>query len=686
VGALLLLATVTALPALVGGGLAVLTAIAAARLFELDADAVYEGSYGVSPLLLGLGVGQTLGLTWPVLLLLIGMSVLCVLVTAALRSLLGSSHLPPLSIPFLLIYYLVLGLAPLLGLAAVHPAAAADSSFVPAAAADFLRSVGSLLFLPRADAGALLLVALLLHSRIAVLLAGLAAATVVLLKFAFPPLAAAELMSPLIYNAIFTAIAIGGVWFVPSPSSILLALLGVFFCAVLTLGALGPFGRLGIPLLIVPFNFVVLTTLLAMRQRVWDRRPKSVDFTPGTPEQNLAYFRTRLLRFRWLYPTRFRLPVRGSWICTQGVDGPLSHRGQWRHAFDFEVAGSDSRFHGEQGTAARDFYCFRLPVLAAAGGIVAKVENTIADNELGSMNLAQNWGNYVIIYHGPGLYSMVAHLACGSVKVFEGQSVLQGTQLGLCGNSGRSNRPHLHFQLQSGNRPADPTLPCRFTDGVLVKGEREQVVADLCPQAGQLVRNLEYQEERATHFAFPYRTAWTFRVGRGREKIESDIDVNGQLLLRSNLNQGRLFYSNLDGFFTSYDSAGAATPALDILRAALSRIPLDGSESLHWTDYLPARQFRSRIGRLLSDIVSPFLHRDGIEMEYQMKSSGPLLIVTGRSLALDRRGEPLLKTRAELHRSDGPLRASITLRGKSLAMEREAEPAAAGDEAKGRTA
>lgn len=677
VGLLVLVATATAPRALLGGLLGVLSALVTAWLFDLDSESLHDGSYGVSPLLLGLGVGQTLGLAAGPLFLLVLLCGLCVVITAALRSFLSSSNLPPLSIPFLIVFYLLLGVAPLAGLEYQAPAADPVHLF-PAGAASLFRSVGGLLFLPRADAGALLLLALFLHSRIAALLAALGAVAVVLLQSVMPALAGSELCGILTFNAVFTAIAIGGVWFVPSPASVLLALLGVCLCALVTLGCAGPFYRVGLPILIVPFNVTVLTVLLATRQRAWDRRPKSVDFAPGTPEENLAYFRTRLLRFRWLYPTRFRLPVRGAWICTQGVDGPLSHKGRWRHAFDFEVQGADDRLFAEEGAALKDFYCFRLPVLASAAGVVAKVENSVADNEIGAMNLTQNWGNYVILYHAPGLYSMVAHLVRGSIKVVEGQSVRQGELLGLCGNSGRSARPHVHFQLQSGNRPGDPTLPCRFTDAISAasSGDLERVVADLCPVEKDRVRNLEYDEERASYFSFPYRTVWRFRIDKEAEQVECDLDANGQLLLRTSDKDARLFYSLSDGFFTTYDSAGPVTPALQILRAALSRVPLDASPALRWTDYLPARPFRSWFGRFLSDIISPFLHRDGIQMEYQMHHKSGLLVVQGESRARGRDGEPLVRTRAELTRGEGPLRASITLRGRTWALERDADPIA----------
>ena len=48
--------------------------------------------------------------------------------------------------------------------------------------------------------------------------------------------------------------------------------------------------------------------------------------------------------------------------------------------------------------------------------------------------------------------------------------------------------------------------------------------------------------------------------------------------------------------------------------------------------------------RVVSDLVSPFLHRDGIEMEYRMRRVGATLTIEGVSQSKDRRGEPLLRT------------------------------------------
>lgn len=59
-------------------------------------------------------------------------------------------------------------------------------------------------------------------------------------------------------------------------------------------------------------------------------------------------------------------------------------------------------------------------------------------------------GNHVVIDHGNGEFSMIAHMQKGSVRVKAGERVRQGQLIGLIGNSGDSSGPHIHYQLQNG--------------------------------------------------------------------------------------------------------------------------------------------------------------------------------------------------------------------------------------------
>jgi urea transporter/murein DD-endopeptidase MepM/ murein hydrolase activator NlpD len=683
VGLLLFAATATVPRAFVGGALAVLTAQATARLLDFDPEPIEAGTYGYNALLAGLGIAQSFAGAEAAALVILA-AVACVLLTAALQGSLGATvNLPFLTLPFLAVFHLVQSSSVfVLGAAqtplAAEPAAlgAALAALLPAPLLLFVRSLGALFFLPRADAGALVLAALLTHSRIATSLAALAFTSIVLLRA--HALSVPESMGDALgYNAMLSAMALGGVWFVPSTSSFLLALTGTLLTTSITLGLAAPLARLGLPLLIVPFNVALLLLLTALRRRTHDLRPKSVDFLAGTPEENLTYQKTRLQRFQALHPVSFTLPFRGRWACTQAVSGPHTHQGIWRHAFDFEVRDQEGQLFSGSGTSPEHYHCHRLPVLATADGTVVEIENNVPENAIGTLNLEQNWGNHVLLHHAPGLYSLVAHLAKGSLKVAKGQVVHRGEVLGLTGNSGRSPQPHIHFHLQSSPTTGGPTLPCRFSDVVLSPTpEKTTLETAFTPRENDQVRNLEPEDDTAAYFTFDHREPWVFQLGRATERVVAEIDVLGRPKLRSLDQPATLFFTRGEATFTAWDAVGAERSVLHLLRAALSRVPFEAGESLRWTDILPARPYRSFVMRMLFDFLSPFLEKDGLTLELQLRRKGAALIVEGRSKEQHRPGTPVLATKVVLLRSQGPTEVTVTVRGKTRAALRAPREAA----------
>jgi murein DD-endopeptidase MepM/ murein hydrolase activator NlpD len=63
-------------------------------------------------------------------------------------------------------------------------------------------------------------------------------------------------------------------------------------------------------------------------------------------------------------------------------------------------------------------------------------------------------GNFVVIDHGLGLYTLSMHLS--RIDVQEGQHVVTGERLGLSGATGRVTGPHLHWAVRWQNAYLDP--------------------------------------------------------------------------------------------------------------------------------------------------------------------------------------------------------------------------------------
>lgn len=102
-------------------------------------------------------------------------------------------------------------------------------------------------------------------------------------------------------------------------------------------------------------------------------------------------------------------------------------------------------------TLARNYYGWGKEILAVANGTVIGAGDGLPDAEtiyspLGT-TIATAAGNYVILDLGNKKYACYAHMINGSVRVKTGDVVKQGQVIGLMGNSGNSDIPHLHFQV-----------------------------------------------------------------------------------------------------------------------------------------------------------------------------------------------------------------------------------------------
>ncbi len=83
------------------------------------------------------------------------------------------------------------------------------------------------------------------------------------------------------------------------------------------------------------------------------------------------------------------------------------------------------------------------PIYATGDGVVAKADNT-----------ASGYGNHIVIRHGFGYETLYAHLS--KYKARAGQRVKRGDIIGYVGSTGRSEGPHLHYEVHKDKKVVNP--------------------------------------------------------------------------------------------------------------------------------------------------------------------------------------------------------------------------------------
>lgn len=100
------------------------------------------------------------------------------------------------------------------------------------------------------------------------------------------------------------------------------------------------------------------------------------------------------------------------------------------------------------------------PVYASGDGKITRADNR-----------SSGFGKHIRIDHGYGYLSLYAHLSKYNVK--RGQKVKRGDLIGFVGNTGRSEAPHLHYEVW---KDKDKINPINFYYGSLSAAEYEDML------------------------------------------------------------------------------------------------------------------------------------------------------------------------------------------------------------------
>ncbi|MBG6110380.1 murein DD-endopeptidase MepM/ murein hydrolase activator NlpD [Flavobacterium sp. CG_9.10] len=83
------------------------------------------------------------------------------------------------------------------------------------------------------------------------------------------------------------------------------------------------------------------------------------------------------------------------------------------------------------------------PIYATGDGVVEKADNT-----------ASGYGNHILLRHGYGYETLYAHLSKYNCRA--GQRIKRGDVIGYVGSTGRSEGPHLHYEVHKDEKVVNP--------------------------------------------------------------------------------------------------------------------------------------------------------------------------------------------------------------------------------------
>ncbi len=615
-------------------------------------------------LIVGFSIGFLFRFSVLTFMLIAAGAVMTVLVSCTLYSLLTKYlKLPVLNLPFLVCSTIIY-------LASVRYSSLFVESFyihdrlnleaIPASIQGLLRSLGILIFMPYDLCGILILVGLLLFSRIAFFTAVLSyylGTTSVSLLTGNLSGAYNNVYS---FNFILTGIAVGAVFLVPSRRSYLLALVGVFLSVFVLDAASVVWTNFGVPVFTLPFNMVVLLLVYVLMQTKYPEITLSIK---ACPEASLSNYLNFARRFDRVVPRPF-LPFSGWWTVYQAFEGKWTHKGIWKHAYDFVIEDEEGRTHRNQGDLPEDYYCYDKPVLAPVTGTVVDASDCLRDNAIGEVDKSSNWGNHIIIWSRFGYYVEISHLKYRSLKVKAGDSVRAGEVIAACGNSGHSAQPHVHMQVQYSPELGSETVPFHFSNCLDGKGlllKRQNL------ETGMRVGPFSLSRKISKKLNFILDDVMVFKSFQD-EKDQGEIWIyvkmakDGSRYLNVNGTEDRVYFGVEDNCFVFYSFEGGRESPLRFLFAALPLVPLCSEAEVNWVEPLPDNIF-GRKDRLYGFLKS--FHHDF------EKATGMYRFASGDEIHGEiSNGKNSATTRVVLDEVKGFKEVVLEISGRSFSLKR----------------
>jgi len=628
------------------GVIAIIASHTTAFLLGLNRNKIISGLYGFNSLLVGLGLGLYFQFSWQLVLLVAFSSVLTLFITLVTEAIFAKYSLPFLSLPFLFGIWVV-------SLASRHYGALELSEYgvytyndvvllggntlleshlsvqdlnIAESLQLYFISLGAIFFQYNIYAGIFIAIAILINSRISFLLSiiGFYAA------FLYYQIIGANLgelnYGYIGFNFILTSIAIGGFFVIPSVYSFLITVLLIPILSLLVTGTTDVLGVFQLSTYSLPFNIVVISFLLVLRYRERNfRKPELVTLQKFSPEKNLYANLNFYKRFGEHLQVPIHLPFFSKWTINQAHNGKITHKDDWKHAWDFVIENEGKEYQGE-GKNVEDYYCYNKPIVCPADGEIVEIIDLYDDNEIGNMDLEHNWGNSIVIKHANYLYSQISHIRLGTFKVSKGQWIRKGSVIANVGNSGRSPYPHLHFQIQATPYVGSKTL--KYPIGPYISENNNVFLYTIggIPKENEIVGNIEADDSLKHLFKFIPGQKLSWEKVNASDRIAENskfewivgLDINNQTYLYSAKTDSYAYFlaNEEELVFTSY--TGSKSDPLYWFYLSSFRLIFGYYKGVKVEDDLSVSISQSKVFKILQDFIAPFyiFIKPKFKMEY----------------------------------------------------------------------
>ena len=364
----------------IGGIVAIFSTVAFAQIIGFEKGYLSQGFYIYNSLLVGMGIGYIFLPSLMSISLICIASIFTFMLSFMLNRIFGTYKIPILSLPFaivtMFVYLASLKYSALLS-TLVHNDILYDIS-LPAEISGFLHSFGTIFFLPNSLAGALIFSLVFFFSRIIATMAVVGFYFGVLIHSYLTGSYTQALNDLYAFNYILVAMALCGVFLLPSVKNFFLALVGVAVSVVLTdaIGVL--FNYYAIPVFTLPFNITVISFIFLLGVIGYKEFNYNIK---ETPEKSFSTYLSSIFRFGKV-PIKISLPFSGEWSVYQGFNGEWTHKDRFKYAYDFTKT-RDGKTHAKSGDFLEDYYSFKESILSPVSGYVVDYRHNLADNQIG---------------------------------------------------------------------------------------------------------------------------------------------------------------------------------------------------------------------------------------------------------------------------------------------------------------